>query len=99
MLQSFEVFYWSCDPGFQLVAPSDKGRHWRTVVVGEQIIAHSSEFHLLVVNGFADCHFIVQHAYYFRVTLGELLLDLWSIQDTAHDANELMITNMLQFMT
>lgn len=98
MLECFKVFDWSCDPGFQLVTPPDEGRHGWTIVVGKQIVAHFLEFHLFVINGFANCHFIVQHAYYFRISLSELFLDLWSIQDTAHDANELRIKNIYYFL-
>lgn len=71
------------------MAPAYEGGYWWTIVVGIQVVAHLFQFHLLVVDGFTDGHLIIEHAHNFGITLGELLLDLWSIEHTTHNANEL----------
>lgn len=89
MLQRLEVLHWRRYSRLQLMTPTYKGSYRWTVVVGIESIAISNELHLLVVYSLADCHLIIEHAHNFCITLSEFLLDLWTIENAAHNTYKL----------
>ena len=95
MLQRLKAVYGCADATLQLSAPAYKCRSRRTIVIGIKMVILLAQLHLRLKYVFADSHLFVEHAHYFGISLREFLLDLGTIQNTAHNAYELRVIEKL----